>query len=398
MEGGGVMPVIKLHQNMLASLRTPDSEEKIEFVDQDTPGLYLEVRKASPGAGAFRYRQKIDGRLRHFSIGRSEDISLAEARRAVTILKADIAKGMHDSRGNVTNEVPTLDEFFDNIYLPYIRRNRSWKDAVGRYNYRIKSSFGNVRLNALNRMELEAFHMAIKAEGLAGATADHFLKQIRHMLNYAVQLEMIEKNPAARIRLFKEDNKVTRFLSPDELKRLVGIITSRKDCVVSELILFLLSTGARLGEGLKATFGQVDFHNRVWTIPATNSKSKRTRVVNLGPVAHDLIYRLYSARPEPVDKSEFVFRSYVTGDPIRNVHKVWETICRDANLQSLRIHDLRHTYASMLAQEGHTLLEIKEQLGHQDISTTLRYTHLTQKSLIKASNSASRLILAAMGS
>lgn len=393
------MPVIKMHQNMLSGLRTPEGQEKVEFVDQDTPGLYLEVRKASPGVGAFRYRQKIHGRLCHFPIGRSEDMTLAEARRAVTILKADIAKGNHDaSRRKSSSELPTLDAFFDDTYVPYIKiRNRSWEDAVGRYNYRLKSQFGGMRLDEIHWRDLEAFHMSLKAEGLAGATADHYLKQVRHMLNYAVQLEVIEKNPATRIRLFKEDNKVTRFLSPEELKRLVGIITTRNKCVVSELILFLLSTGARLDEGRRATFGQVDFHNRVWTIPASNSKSKRVRVVNLGTVAYDLIYRLHSARPQPVDKSEFVFRSYITGEPIRNVHKVWETICRDANLESLRIHDLRHTYASMLAQEGHTLLEIKEQLGHQDISTTMRYTHLTQKSLINASNSASRLIVAAMG-
>jgi site-specific recombinase XerD len=392
------MPVIKMHQNMLSGLRAPDGQEKIEFVDQDTPGLYLEVRRASPGVGAFRYRQKINGRLCHFPIGRSEDMTLAEARRAVTILKADIAMGNHASSKSKSNSgLPTLDEFFENTYLPYIElRNRSWKDAVSRYNYRIKQRFGALRLNEISRMELETFLMSMKAEGLAGATADHFIKQIRHMLNYAVQLEIMEKNPAARIRLLKEDNKVTRFLSPDELKRLVGVITTRKNCVVSELVLFLLSTGARLGEGLGARFGQVDFHNRVWTIPASNSKSKRSRVVNLGTVAYDLLHRLHAARTQPVDRDEFVFRSYITGEPIRSVHKVWETICRESKLENLRIHDLRHTYASMLAQEGHTLLEIKEQLGHQDITTTMRYTHITQKSRVAASNSASRLIEAAM--
>jgi len=166
----------------------------------------------------------------------------------------------------------------------------------------------------------------------------------------------------------------------------------RRGCAVSDVILFLLATGTRLNEALQATFSQIDLHKQFWKIPAANSKSKRMRAVALGNVAFNLVTKLQLTRLKPDDGSEFIFRSSRTGRPLKNVHKVWDGIRTKSELKDLRIHDLRHTYASMLAQQGFSLIIIKEQLGHREISTSLRYTHLTQASLFDAPNSASRLI------
>ncbi len=393
------MPKVKLHQNMLSTLTALDGQAKTEWVDQDTVGMFLVVHKTSPGKGTWCFRQKIDKRLRTFPLGKSEHMTLAEARKAVVILKAEIASGKHSTPDAPSKPVmPTLDDFFDLQYLPYIQvRNRSWSDALAIYNLRVRDSFGQLPLDKISRQDLESVHLGLKAKGLAGATCDHFIKLVRHVFNYAIQLEVTSHNPAGRIRLLKEDNRVERYLSPEELKRLMAVITARKKCAVSELILFLVSVGCRLSEGKNATFGMVDFHNRMFRIPASMSKSKKGRSVALGDVAFNLVKRLHDARPQPVDASEPIFRSYRTGRPLKYVHKVFESIVAAAKLDKhLRIHDLRHTHASMLAEQGFGLAVIRDQLGHAEISTTMRYLHLTQKSMVEASSSASKLIEAAM--
>jgi integrase len=282
-------------------------------------------------------------------------------------------------------------EFFDNHYLPFATsRKRSWKRDEELFRLRIKGVFGNKRLNELTRQQIQTFHASVKTEGLSAASADHHLKLIRHSLNLAVEWGMLERNPAAGIKQFNEDNKVEHYLDEDELGRLVSVLRANDPPMVCQVALFFLSTGARLSEALQAQWSQVDTHSRVWRIPATNSKSKRVRSIPLNDSAIEVLDRLGTD-----GKFDHLFINLQTKERLTAVNKVWGRLRVKAGLPHLRLHDLRHQFASFLVNAGHTIYEVQKILGHSDTKVTERYAHLSLKTLEKASNSASNALMGA---
>jgi integrase len=252
--------------------------------------------------------------------------------------------------------------------------------------------FGQRRLTAITRQQVQTFQAAVLAEGLSPASADHHVKVIRHALNLAVDWEMLDKNPAAGVRLFNVDNKIEHYLSGAELERLLGVLRTDPNRTVCRIALFLLSTGCRLNEALGATWAQLDRDNRVWRIPAANSKSKKVRSVPLNDSALEVLREL-----DTEGAFEHLFVNRQTGKPYGTIMKVWSRLRRAAGLPQLRIHDLRHQYASFLVNSGRTLYEVQAILGHSDPSVTQRYAHLSSKSLQDAANSASVAIMGQAG-
>jgi site-specific recombinase XerD len=385
------MPVVKLTQSFIANqLICPPEKQRIEYCDHDHPGLYIEVRATRQNQGTYYWRYKdANGKTCHQKIGRTADLDLAEARRRAKTLRAEISLGA-DPRGDEKARlaVLTFNAFFYDHYLPYVTpRKRSWKRDEELYRLRIADVFGNKRLNQVTRQQIQSFHTNLKQEGLAAATANHHVKLLRHALNLAVEWAMLDKNPALRIPLFTEDNKVEHYLDQDELERLVTVLQTDENRTVCLIAMFLLSTGARLNEALQATWDQMDRVNRVWRIPARNSKSKRVRSVPLNDSAIDVLNQLTTE-----EKFDFLFVNLETEKPYTTIAKVWTRLRNKAGLPHLRCHDLRHQYASFLVNSGRTLYEVQQILGHSDPTVTQRYAHLSTKSLQEAAESASVMI------
>lgn len=225
---------------------------------------------------------------------------------------------------------------------------------------------------------------------MAPATADHYVKLVRHAMNLAVDWGMIEVNPAVKIRLFNEDNQVERYLSDSELQRLMKVLQEYENRPMANIVLWLLATGARAGEARAATWEDVDYDNRVWVIRSATSKSKKRRSVPLNDIALSVLDELKTAgrTTGPL----FVGKR----GPYRHLTKNWERLCEAANLCGLRLHDLRHSYASMLVNAGHSLYEVQQALGHSDPKVTMRYSHLTKNTLQKAADSVAERIWAAI--
>jgi site-specific recombinase XerC len=93
-----------------------------------------------------------------------------------------------------------------------------WKKDSELYDLRLKRAFGSKKLTQIKRHEIQSFHVELKNDGLSPAYADHFVKLLSHALNLAVEWEMLEKNPAARVHLFNADNKVEHQLNDDDLE------------------------------------------------------------------------------------------------------------------------------------------------------------------------------------
>lgn len=385
------MPKQKLTQEIIAcGLHCPPGKPRIELCDTELPGLYIEVRATSPGQGTYYLRYKNQQRKTcHQKIATTADISLAEARKKARVLRAEIQLGA-DPRGQTkaAKAVISFDAFFTEHYLPYVKaRKRSWRRDEELYRLRLQSQFGSRRLNEVSRKQVQDFHASLLGMGLSPATADHHVKVLRHALNLAVEWEMLDKNPVAGIPLFNQDNRVEHLLSEEQLHRLLEVLRTYPARSVCQIALFLLSTGCRLNEALKATWSQIDKTNRVWRIPASNSKSKKVRAVPLNDSALAIIDQIASLGSEG-----YMFVNQRTGKPYTTIMKVWSRIRTQAELPHLRIHDLRHQYASFLVNAGRSLYEVQQILGHSSPVVTQRYAHLSTRALQEAAATASSAI------
>ena len=385
------IPIIKLTPAFVATkLQCPPGQRRIEFVPDDQPGMYIEVRAASPGRGTYFLRYKdATQKTCHQKIGRTTDISLADARKEAKQLKAEIALGANPrAEARVQKAVPTFADFFEQKYLPYVMpRKRSWGRDEELYRLRIKGEFGNFRLNQSTKQKVQLFHTALKASGLSPATCDHHLKLIRYALNLAVDWDIIETNPIQGIKMFNADNQIEHYLDDAELERLLTVLRNDANRTVCYIAMFLLSTGCRLNEALQAKWGQIDKANCLWRIPATNSKSKRMRSVPLNPSALYVLDQL-----DTECEFDHVFINHKTRFPYTTIMKVWIRLRNKAGLPKLRIHDLRHGFASLLVSSGRTLYEVQQILGHSDPKVTMRYSHVSPRALQEAANSASVIV------
>ena len=170
----------------------------------------------------------------------------------------------------------------------------------------------------------------------------------------------------------------------EDLLTVLHTDANRPVCLIAR---YLLSVGCRLNEALGATWSQIDRANRVWRIPASNSKSKRVRSVPLNDSALEVLAQL-----DTEGTYDHVFINKETGKPYTTIMKVWTRLRNKAGLPHLRLHDLRHSYASFLVNSGRTLYEVQQILGHSDAKVTQRYAHLSSKTLQEAANTASVII------
>ena len=147
----------------------------------------------------------------------------------------------------------------------------------------------------------------------------------------------------------------------------------------------LLLTGARKREILNARWECIDFERQMLTVPL--SKSGRPRHIPLSDGAIALL------RSVPRDEDvPWVFFNRKTGKPLVTIFNAWKTIRRRAGLEALRLHDLRHSFASFLVNSGRSLYEVQRLLGHHDPKVTMRYAHLSPSALIEAANVVSGVL------
>ena len=117
---------------------------------------------------------------------------------------------------------------------------------------RLQGRFGKRRLNDISRKELIDYHSGLAAEGLAPATADNYLKLVRRLYAYGIELGIVDKNPAARFPLFLADNRVNNFLDDEQLGRLLAVLQTDPNRMICRLVVWLLATGCRYSEAINA--------------------------------------------------------------------------------------------------------------------------------------------------
>ena len=372
----------------------PEGKRRIEYVDTGGTGLYVEVRATAPEQGTYYLRYKdANGKTCHQKLGTTADIGLDEAREKVRQLRAKQILGLKvDSRREANNKkaIPTLTEFMEEQYIPYQKeRIRGWERQSDLFRNHLKPTFGNQRLDEITLHSVQQFLTLLRNKGYAASTCNHPVRVLRHAISLACKWGILEKDRLIGLSLLREDNHVNNILTDDELKRLVKVLKSDRNKMVSAVCLFLLSTGARLNEALGARWEHFDLEHQNWTIPSAHSKSRKTRSIPLNPTAIQILESLGTR-----DKYDHPFIG--RRGKLTTINRVWDRLRNDAGLPHLRLHDLRHNYASFLINSGRSLYDVQKILGHSDPTVTQRYAHLSTKSLQDAASSASDIINAAM--
>ena len=381
------MPVIELSQGIISTLHPIG--KRTEWCDSVVKGLYLLVSEAQ--SRTYYWRTKIDGKTTHFRIGDAQEIRLVDARNMVLQWKSGAespASALADLPAPKQKREMVLAEFWKDYYLPFAKqRKRSWKRDEQLWS-RIEVKFGSQRLCDIARQDIQLFHgNLVHGEKLAPATADLHAALLKRMLSLCVEWDILEKNAAAKMQLFHPDNRVEHYLDEAQLTRLLKILKHDPCRSVCQIALFALATGCRQGEALQAAWSQIDKNQRIWRIPAHNTKSGKSRTVPLNETAMEVLDELTTE-----GQYEHLFINFDSHKPFVHIRHTWIRLRKKAGLPHLRFHDLRHSAASLLIQSGASLYLVQQILGHSNPITTQRYSHVSMQTLHEASANAAAII------
>ena len=365
----------------LKNLKIPADKEKITLTDVGMRGLQYELRKSG---GYFNYRYTFHGCQKSIPIGPHCYLSITDARKRAMEFGRMVAMGQDPMQAKQdTTQCPNLQQFFVLKYLPYARAHkRSWKTDESLYRNHHQKVFGSLQMSQVTNDKVMVFLQHKKMSGSASGTINRMLVLLRYFYNLAIKWKIagVTENPTKGIQLFKENNKVDRYLNEKEALALKHALAKSKNRLLRYIVGFLLITGARKQEALKAEWAHIDWTAKVWRIPL--SKSGKMRHIVLSQFALDFLVLIQERNAELLGEANqicpFVFPNPMTRQPFQNIFYAWNTARRLAGCPDVRIHDLRHTFASTLVNQGVTLYEVQKLLGHANIKTTERYAHLAQ--------------------
>jgi len=378
------MPKLKLTQSRIADATCPSDKKRVDLFDTDCKGLVLETRIAGGKTFYLRY-QDARGRTRQLRLADATDVSLSQAKALADKARNRIAMGedpKHEK--SVAKSVPKFGEFIEERYLPYIKGyKRSWETDVSYLRNHILPAFGKKYMDEITAPEIIAFHHNIRTKGYAEGTANRLLILLRFAFNLAVKWELagVKLNPTKGVTLFEDlAGKKERYLSKEEAQRIFEAVRNSDNPRLQHIVPMLILTGARKREVLNASWEDFDLERRQWRIPTT--KTGRPRHVPLS----DGVLQLLASMPH--DSNKWIFPNPKTGKPYVSIFYSWNTARKQAGLAGVRMHDLRHSFASFLVNAGRSLYEVQKILGHTQVKTTQRYAHLSQDTLVDAANAA----------
>jgi integrase len=371
-------------------LAVPEKGSKITL-DDEVLGFGIRVTANGARRYVLRYTTRA-GRERTYTIGDATVWRTTDAREKARELRREIEDG-GDPLGDIEAEraAPTMLDLIERFRSEHLPKKRP--RTASEYGYllrlHIEPHFGQHTKVADVRFEdIDALHRKITKSGSPYA-ANRTVALLSKMFSLAIKWRMRETNPVKGIERNREYHR-RRYLSGEELVRLTKALAKHPDRQAADAIRMLLLTGARRGEVLSMRWE--DAEDGTWSKPPSSTKQKEHHQVPLSAPALQL---LADIRKRQRPRVPFVFPGDgVTGHRVE-LKKNWAQITKAAGIEGLRIHDLRHSYASQLVSGGASLPLIGALLGHSNPLTTARYAHLFSDPLRKATEKVGAVIAAA---
>ncbi|PIB25874.1 integrase [Amylibacter kogurei] len=374
---------VRLTDNLVKGLKPPLKGNKITY-DERLRGFG--VRVMASGKKSFILNYRINGRERRMTIGAYPEWTLLAARRRGEELRRDVDLDIDPlQRRTDKMNAPTVQDLYDRYVTDHLpkKSESSVVSDLQMWKKNILPVLARRKLSDVSFDEIDALHRKITRR--APIQANRNISLLRKAFNLAMRWGWMKANPAVGIEANPEVSR-TRYLSDSELKRLIHALKTSASRTSCDAILFMLLTGCRRGEAFQATWEQFNEELRIWTKPAATTKQRKLHRVPVSSAVTELLKSRQDRSTSP-----FIFASH-TGKALTDVKKTWNRICETAELEDMRLHDLRHTFASLLVSNGQSLPTIGAMLGHTQTQTTARYAHLFDETLSEAAEIASSAI------
>ena len=375
------MPKVQLTRRFVQAAGCPTGRQKVDFFDTSQRGLMLEVR-ASGGKTFYQRYTDDHGRERQFKIGAADVITLDQARRhARTVLAHAVLGDDPQARRRELRATPSINAFVAERYLPHVKSyKRSWQTDETILRIHILPVLGTLADDEVTTEAVAGLLERMRTAGYASGTTNRVLVLIRYLYNLGRKWKVagMSQNPTLGLSTAPDVHR-ERFLSAEETQRLIAALHVDENRVAARAIMLLLLTGARRNEITQAKWEYVNWQRRALLVPL--SKSGKPRAIALNAPAIELLRAI-----NRTDGNPYIFPSEVTGRPSPSLYFPWDRIRERAGLYSVRLHDLRHSFASFLVNQGVSLYVVQGLLGHSHARTTQRYAHLAQQTLLDAAD------------
>lgn len=400
---------VRLTEKMVRA--TEPAADDYQIFDEEVRGLALVVYPSGGRAFALSYR--FVGRQRRLVIGRWPEWSVVAARERAKLLRREIDAGNDPvAERQESRAAPLMADLIDRYIKEHVPRlaKRNASDQTSMLLKLVAPEWRNRLVRDITPADVEKLLSKI-AEGrarphkekpngkrrrpLAKATptpirANRCGEVLRKMFTLAVVWKMRDDNPATGFRTRIETER-DRFLSPAEIGRLAAALGEAEDQRGATIIRLCLLTGARLGEVRCARFDQFNLDLLVWSKPAATTKQRK---IHRLPISEDVAAIVRQRRAAVDGDRPWLFPGDAEDkdQPVQDLRRIWRGIQAKAELPDVRVHDLRHTFASLLVSGGASLEMIGKLLGHTQHKTTQRYAHLVDAPLRAGVNTVADLV------
>ena len=375
---------IRLTQQLCDSVEPPTKSARL-YRCSNTTGLGLKVYPSGRKAFVFSYMAP-DKREKRITIGEFGPWKVGAAKKRAEELRKLVDQGIDPAiEKRAERDAVGLREYWhwyrDNLLVK--RSEAHQRDFNASWERKILSHLGpHTKLKQLSHADIQAFLDRVTIES-GPIYSNRCHSHLRVVLGRAEADGLIPKNPAGKGIIRNPEEARERYLTNAEMKRLSEALRARRGKASFDAIALLILTGARKSEVLGMRWQEVDLGNGNWDIPSAKTKQKRRLRVHLSSGSIDIL----KLRRSQIPKAEFVFPSGGRSGHLTEVRKTFRALLEECGIEDCRLHDLRHSFASLLVSKGASLEVIGALLGHTQAHTTKRYAHLYDEALREAAQS-----------
>ena len=342
--------------------------------DGTIPGLSVRVYPSGKKAFVLRYRPAGAEQPKLHTIGAFGVLTIQQARDLARKALVDAKSGTDPQEERRKSRLGSTVRDLASVYMERHAKphKKTWKEDEWRLHKYILPTFGRRKLDEVKRADVARFHQRMGER--SKAEANRCLALLGIMFNLAGDWGFRDEavpNPARRIQKYKIQSR-DRWVTPAEMPRLLQAVAEEPNLYVRAAVWLYLLTGLRKGELLNLRWKDVDFDRR--EIRLNDTKAGRSHVVPLSAPA----VKILRNTPRMVGNPHVIASPVEPGRPLVNINKPWGRIRKRAELEDVRLHDLRRTVGSWMATSGASLPLIGKVLNHSNASTTQIYARLSE--------------------